>query len=518
MTSSRLIILPGNSTVNIMPKRKKVKKFPKQLHSNPIHKFIFCFILFVLFVVFLLSPYSDFNPEWNEPPVRKSINGVLNVNLTASNTKTMIGGKESAVPVYNNKYIGDTWEVKGGDKINVKLTNDLSQPTNLHFHGSHVSPKGHSDNVLLAINSGKTFAYEYNLPANHPPGMYWYHPHFHPDVENQVLGGMLGAIKVRGAVDELEGIKGVSERVMVLTTQDGSNPNAPVRLVNGMNTPTMYLRPGQTVRLQIVNASADDFFNLAIQGYSLHIISRDGNTLDRVQSVGSEHMAPGQRIEILFTPTSYGTIPVKSLYLDQGFAKYTETTFMNFRVQGFPMLPTQLPKTLLPYEDLRTAKIDNTRTLTFSEGGTDTNPTFLLDGKEVDMDRVDQVITLGTTEEWRLLNKSSEMHPFHIHINPFQVISINGEPVDLHGYRDTVGVPANGEVVIRTRYKDFDGKFVLHCHILFHEDHGMMQVVEIVKPGKQQSEHNGVPELEMTQADMKMHMEQKSMPRGIPHQ
>lgn len=493
---------------------KKIKKPKKILRSNPVHKFVFCLILFIVFVLVLLSPLSDFNPEWSEPTVQKSTKGELNVTLNPSNAKTLIGGKEINGPVYNNKYIGDTWEIQGGDSVNVHLKNDLDTPTNLHFHGSHVSPKGNSDNVLLSIDPGQTFDYEYNLPANHSPGLYWYHPHFHPDVENQVLGGMVGAIKVRGAVDELEGIKGVPERLMVLTTQDGNNQNIPTRLVNGESNPVMYLRPGQTVRLQIINASADDFFNVAIQGYSLHIISRDGNTLDQVESVGSEHMAPGQRIEVLFTPTNYGTIPVKSLYLDQGFSKYQDTTFMNIRVQGFPMLPTELPKKLLPYEDLRNVTVDKVRTLTFSEGGTDTNTTFLLDGKEVNMDRVDQVMTLGTTEEWRLVNKSSEMHPFHIHINPFQVISVNGEPVNLHGYRDTVGIPARGETIIRTRYKDFDGKFVLHCHILFHEDHGMMQVVEIVKPGAIQAEHNGFPKLEITQEDMMMHMDHSDMNHG----
>jgi hypothetical protein len=222
-------------------------------------------------------------------------------------------------------------------------------------------------------------------------------------------------------------------------------------------------------------------------------------------------MPPGRRVQILFTPKSYGTIPVKSLYQDQGFAKYVETTFMNIKVQGLPMIPKPLPTKLVPHEDLRQAHVDNVRTLVFSEGGTDDNPTFLLNGKTVDMDRVDQLITLGTTEEWHLINKSFEMHPFHIHINPFQVISINGKPVDMHGYVDTMGIPAHGEVVMRTRYLDFDGKFVLHCHILFHEDHGMMQVVEIVKPGAQQEKDNGEPGREMTQKDMMANMQMADM-------
>ena len=80
--------------------------------------------------------------------------------------------------------------------------------------------------------------------------------------------------------------------------------------------------------------------------------------------------------------------------------------------------------------------------------------------------------------------RSPEWHPFHIHVKPFQVVEINGEPVDRKGYDDTIAIPAGGRVRIRTRYTDFDGQFVLHCHILFHEDHGMMQVVRIVDPAR----------------------------------
>lgn len=166
---------------------------------------------------------------------------------------------------------------------------------------------------------------------------------------------------------------------------------------------------------------------------------------------------------------------------------------MHIKVAGLPVLPSPIPTTLLPMVDLRNAKVDNLRTLTFSEGGTNDNPTFLFDGKMFDPNVVNQVMVLGTTEEWHLVNNSDEVHPFHIHINPFQVISINGKAVDRPNYDDTFPIPVHSTVVIRTRYLDFDGKYVLHCHILFHEDHGMMQIVEVVKPGAAPASDNGVP-------------------------
>lgn len=468
-----------------------IKKFHKKKWS-PV-KFLLIFFG-IFFGVLFLNQFVDLNIPWTQPTLRQSSDGVLDITLNTQKNKVEIGGKTQESNVWNGKYIGDTWEVKGGDTIRVHLENNIDDPTNLHFHGGHISPKGNSDNVLLSINPNETFDYEYNLPENHPPGLYWYHPHFHRYTEKQVLGGMLGAIIVRGDVDELPGIKGVTERVLVLTTVDDGNDV--IRLVNNQKNPTLYVRPFETVRLRMVNASADDFYNFAIPGQKLNIISRDGNTLSEVESVDSEVMAPGDRIEILFQAGFWGEYDVKSLKYPQGFFTFPEDTFMKIKVFGLPVIPKKLPSTLIPYDNFSDATIDNTRVLTLSEAEDGNNTLFLIDGKEFDPDVVSQIMTLGETEEWRIINESGEVHPFHIHINPFQVTSINGVEIDRKSLDDTFPVPANGEITIRTKYRDFDGKYVLHCHILFHEDHGMMQVVEVVKPGAVSAPDNGLPERE----------------------
>jgi FtsP/CotA-like multicopper oxidase with cupredoxin domain len=451
-------------------------------------------IIFVLLILFLgLFIILTKTPDWEEPTIIKSKDGVLNLTLEAKEGKVVIGGVEQDSNVWNGKYISDTWKVNPGDKIKIKFVNNMKDPTNLHFHGGHVSPKGNSDNVLLKINPGETFDYEYNLPKNHPAGLFWYHPHLHGYTDMQVTGGMLGAIEVKGDIDELSGIKGLPEKLLVLTTKDSGNTVE--RFVNGKKDPTLHVKPFETVRLRILNASGDDFYNFSIPGQKLNIISRDGNTLSEVESVDSEVMAPGDRIEILYKALLWGTFDVKSLKLNAGFM-YPEDTFMKIKVFGIPVIPKELPKTLIPYDNFKNVKIDRVRTLTFTEAGTKENPEYLLDGKQFDPKVIDQVMTLGATEEWRLINKSRDTHPFHIHINPYQVISVNGKDIDRKGLDDTFPVPANGEVVIRTKYRDFDGKYVLHCHILFHEDHGMMQVVEVVKPGEAVKPDNGMPHLE----------------------
>ena len=104
----------------------------------------------------------------------------------------------------------------------------------------------------------------------------------------------------------------------------------------------------------------------------------------------------------------------------------------------------------------------------------------MIDDKRFDPGRVDQTVRLGTTEEWVIRNASDQVHPFHIHVNPFQVVAVNDQPIAARGYEDTVNLPRLGSVTIRTRFLDFPGKFVYHCHILMHEDGGMMAVVEVV--------------------------------------
>lgn len=460
----------------------------------------------VLLGIWVLSPFSPVpNPKWIEPTKLESRNGVLDVTLKAQKSLVDIGGEATSSMVYNNKYLGDTWVVNPGDTIKVHLANNLDQPTNLHFHGSHVSPKGNSDNVLLSINPEETFDYEYKLPENHPPGLYWYHPHMHKYTDDQVNGGMAGAVIVRGDVDELPELKGVGEKQLVLSTNDPTTSDAVVRLVNNQSNPTLYLRPFETVRLEFFNVASDDFYNLAIPGQKLNIMSRDGNIMSEVDSVDSELMAPGDRVQVLFQAGWPGEFEVKSLKYDTGFFTFPEDSFMKIKVAGVPMIPRKLPTKLKAYDDFRKANISKVRTLTFSEGGTSENTTFLLDGKQFNPSVVSQIMELGTIEEWHLVNKSKETHPFHIHINPFQVISVNGVDIDRKGYDDTFPIPANSTVVMRTKYNDFDGKYVLHCHILFHEDHGMMQVVEVVKPGAGSAPDNGLPEKEgMMKMDHRM--------------
>jgi FtsP/CotA-like multicopper oxidase with cupredoxin domain len=142
-----------------------------------------------------------------------------------------------------------------------------------------------------------------------------------------------------------------------------------------------------------------------------------------------------------------------------------------------------IPTSLIPNRDLSNANISNYRVLNFSSN--DRDWIYTINNTVFDPNRIDIKPKLGTVEEWKLVNldkiSSGNIHPFHIHVNDFQVMSVNGKPYDAHGRQDTVILPTEGEVVIRIPFDDFVGKSVFHCHLLFHEDFGMMGAFEVVK-------------------------------------
>jgi hypothetical protein len=150
--------------------------------------------------------------------------------------------------------------------------------------------------------------------------------------------------------------------------------------------------------------------------------------------------------------------------------------------------PDPLPARLLPFEGLRHAKIDRRREWRLEEReprGVGPLPAFqyFINGELFDPSKVLAEIPLGSTEEWTLRNLTYEPHPLHIHVNPFQVVEINGRPSGEEFFRDTALVPPFGSITIRHRFLDYTGIFPMHCHILFHEDHGMMTLLEVYGEG-----------------------------------
>jgi FtsP/CotA-like multicopper oxidase with cupredoxin domain len=428
--------------------------------------------------------------EFFEPEVRRSSGGVLETTIEARTGSVHVAGQTATTSVYEGVFPAPTLWLRAGDVLRLRLVNDLEGVTNLHMHGFHVSPEGNSDNVLLHIMPGETFDYEFSIPANHPAGVYWYHPHFHGDSNEQVFRGLAGAVIIEGDLDRVRGVAGVPQRLLVLqalqldadgsvTPPDQRNQERFQRLVNGQLNPTISIRPGETQRWRILNASASTFYNLHLAGHQFHQIAKDGNTLAEPWTRDQIVLGPGERVEVLIQGGAAGIYQFKSLGFNLGEATAPEAVLATLASAGAAVSPQPLPSALIPFDDLSDAHVDQHREITFQ---VQPNRVFQIDGKQFDETRVDQIVQLGATEEWVINNDSNVWHPFHIHVNDFQVVAVNGEPVRAHSYEDTTQVPPHGSVTMRTRFLDFPGKFVYHCHILLHEDGGMMGIVDVVAP------------------------------------
>lgn len=269
-------------------------------------------------------------------------------------------------------------------------------------------------------------------------------------------------------------------------------------LVNGLYQPSLAIRPGEIQRWRFVNASVV-FLRLQLDGHVLHKMAVGGNTLTHVSPERVVEIPPGGRVDVLMQTDREGKFDLRSLSFDPLGVFNTSMVpvpqpLLRVVSRGSPVSPRpKLPQALVPFDDLRQAKIDYRRSFRLEElepRALTGNPIYknrqyryYVNGRIFDHHRVDETMVLGSTEEWEFITETYEPHPIHIHQNPFQVVAVNGKPVDERHYRDTATLPAFGTLTIRHRFLDYTGKFVWHCHILFHEDHGMMQLLEVVKAG-----------------------------------
>jgi FtsP/CotA-like multicopper oxidase with cupredoxin domain len=446
-------------------------------------------------------------PEWFEAPHRTSAGGVLSTQLRVAETSVPIGTAAGTTAtravVYENSYPGPTLDIHAGDTLKVDFINRAPKQTNLHTHGLHVSPQQPSDDVLLMIDPGHRYRYRYDVPADHPGGTLWYHAHRHMLTDDQVFGGMFGLLIVRGALDRIEGIAGLPERQFQFSQMEvvdgqvadasSSSLSDQVTLVNGRYGPTLPMQTGQTQRWRLSNTSSV-FLRVQLEGHPLHVIAVDGNALPRTEARDLIEIAPGSRFDVLVQPPAAGTFALRSLSWKSLGVFYESMVpvpqvLAQISVTGDPpAAPAPLPTTLLPLHDLRHAHVDRRRTFRLEEReprgtGDEAGFEYYINGRLFDAGTINTQVPLGATEEWEFRNLTYEPHPLHIHVNPFQVVAIDGDRSRAENhYRDTALIPPFGSLTIRHRFLDYTGVFVMHCHILFHEDHGMMELIEVYDP------------------------------------
>ncbi|HEY7036751.1 MAG TPA: multicopper oxidase domain-containing protein [Thermomicrobiales bacterium] len=493
--------------------------------------------------------------ELPQPKVRTSVNGQLALTLTA-----MPGIVEMGAPrpvktyTYDNAVPGYTWEVDPGDTILVDLVNNLPEQvhpppmrmdrphewtwTNLHTHGLHVSPAGIADNVFLAVPPGETQHYEIPLPADHPGGIFWYHPHRHGGVTQQVRAGMAGMIVVRGDIDRVDEVRAAKEQIMVLqaielgddfqllepipnpTTEEAFFPRTQILYtVNGALAPKITMYPGEVQRWRMVNAAEGKYMSLRLKDHDLNVLAWDGLTLAAPDTVELVMLSAGNRVELLVKagkPGSYDLVltPGSSQKPDipgmPDSASQATPSAMEMAMpdmQGMPNVQGELtPRPILTVEvvgsgpamslpaslpvwDPPILPIRRYRRFAFTVERTPANEfvSFGIDNMPFDPNRPPVQVKLGTAEEWELRNAldtklMAHAHVFHIHVNPFKITKINGRTLTTPLWRDTfVLTKSSGDsLTFQSNFVDFAGKFVDHCHVLSHEDLGMMEAVEVI--------------------------------------
>jgi FtsP/CotA-like multicopper oxidase with cupredoxin domain len=409
---------------------------------------------------------------------------------------------------------------------------------NVHFHGTNTAPHCHGDEVIhTLINSGQTFKYSVKFPKNEPPGLYWYHPHVHGLTEAAVQGGASGAIIVEGIENVQPAVAGLPERVLFV--RDQTIPGAPTP---GGNVPSwdvslnyvpilfpnftpavIEMKPGQREFWRVANASADTIIDLQLQYdgavQPLQIValdgvptgSQDGTMQGRLASQSDILLAPAARAEFIVTGPS---------------AEVKNATFITLNVDTGPdgdndptrplasivttATPSPLPVILSPsrpashelFEGLANAPVTATRTLYFSEvlsdPGNPASPTnffITVDGATpvlFDPNNPPAIVTRqGAVEDWTIENRAQENHEFHMHQIHFLLLERTGVPVppEQSQYLDMIQVPywsGTGpypSVKVRMDFRGMDiGDFVYHCHILGHEDAGMMAIIRVLPP------------------------------------
>jgi FtsP/CotA-like multicopper oxidase with cupredoxin domain len=454
-----------------------------------------------------------------EPEVRRSVGGELSTTLRVKYTYQDVGGAKLYVRTYDGMIPGPTLRARPGDRLKVRLVNELPpnreppprdhnlphsfNTTNLHTHGLNVSPSGIADNVLRDMEPGQSYEIEVPIPATHLSGTYWYHPHRHGSADVQIASGMAGALIIEGDFEGVPEIAQARERVLIIQYPTFDHlgtvehfqtvwPTDAARMVtiNGQLVPMIRMQPGEVQRWRIIHAGFHDLTPIGLDDHLLHEIAADGIPLPSVRAQSSILLTPGQRSDVLVQAGAPGTYALRSLPYDQGFGPNRTWTLARVVVEGEPR-PMDLPHALptVPLAPIRDDELTGTRQLTFSaqlparDDDDDFHHfAFLVDGRRFDPERVDQRIALGAIEEWTITNLQDADHPFHIHTTEFQVTAINGRSLAEPIWRDTVNVPRLGSVTLRARFQEFTGRFVLHCHILNHEDLGMMQLLEVYDP------------------------------------
>lgn len=419
---------------------------------------------------------------------------IVEVRLSARVTPVeIVPGTLTLAWTYNGTLPGPLIRAKREDRIIVHFTNDLPEPTTIHWHGMRVpavmdGAPGHSQ---PETGPGEGFTYDFTAPD---AALFWYHPHVRS--AEQVESGLYAPLLIDDAEQELAH---ADELVLVLSDMQLNDAGAPPTgapsdlnvlfgregnrlLVNGKVAPTLTVRPGLLQRWRIVNTARSRYFQLALAGHSFRHIGGDGGLLEYPIDAETVVLAPAERADVLIVPRGDpgSVLSVRWVPYDRGFGSVfnrPEEDLFYLRFAEPAAETEQIPQTSREIEPLamEEATVVDLR-LTQTASGL----AFNLGINDVPFGQSEPIrAAVGDTQVWSITNTMNFAHPFHLHGFFFQVLDKAGSPTRPLQWKDTVDVPVDATTRFVVHYEGRPGMWMFHCHILDHADAGMMGMLEL---------------------------------------
>ncbi|RFU87623.1 copper oxidase [Streptomyces triticagri] len=448
----------------------------------------------------------DFSNRLAVPPLAKSTvdkDGTRVFDLRMqSGHKEFNKGRRTPTWGFNGDYLGPTLRAERGEKVKVRIANRLKEASTVHWHGMHL-PARMDGGPHQMVEPGDTWSPRWKI--DQPASTLWYHPHPHGATEKHVQRGLAGMFLVDDKPSsglELPKKYGVDDVPVIVQDVkfDGADFDhghgfmqstgflGDRTMVNGTMKP--YQEVGdELVRLRLLNASTARIYDFGLSDdREFALVGTDGGLLESPARMNRIQLSPGERAEIVVRMKP-GEKTVLRSYSHDTYGDAWQQRFSGGddsfdilqlraadKLRPSPEIPGELGELEVPHGK------DSARERFFELR------TSGINGRAMDMSRVDETVTRGTTETWTVRNEDGVPHNFHVHDVQFRVLEVNGRrpPAELRGAKDTVFVPGGTTVKLAMRFDgpaDPDTPYMYHCHLLFHEDGGMMGQFVVVDKG-----------------------------------
>ena len=458
------------------------------------------------------------------------VDGRRQFHLTvAEGTREFFPGKQTPTAGVNGPYLGPTVRLRRGEDVDLIVQNNLDEMTTMHWHGMHV-PARMDGTPHQRIEPGESWTASFAVHQQAAP--LWYHPHPHGATGRQVYQGVSGLMWIDDAESdalELPKTYGVDDIPLVIQDRQFDDSGAfrfaltqgavygNTMLVNGTRSPFLRVE-SRRIRFRLLNGSNARIYYIGFDdGREFHLVATDGGFLEAPLRTDRVTLAPGERAEILVDFSDGAEVVLKS-YPEAGFLETIGSYFGGIGTGNLQLLKIvprpasrashRLPERLHSVPRIKPAQAAKTRPMVLAgpvqggrgqgaqEGrgaqgppggqggrggrGRRRGPLGIpINGKTMDMARIDEVVRLGDIEIWEVSNRGAQPHPLHVHLVQFQILDRDGRPPPAAelGWKDTVLVHP-GElvrIIMRfERYADPQVPYMYHCHIMEHEDNGMM--------------------------------------------